>query len=520
MRTLPEKCSGDVDAPADGKRRDDLNAAHSARALTVHHQNAWCACASNLRHRAILMTLYSTGMRRSEFTPFAARAHRQLAHGDSPFAKAQAARTERSVLPQPDFVILVETQRGIIPSMAKKIILCSDGTGNTFESETNVSRMVKSLSLEDQDNQLVVYDQGLGTAEQQSAEFRAYFEALGRPKHLIPLVSDPDPNLMESSLHRAFGLTVGLGLKENVKQLYTALAQWYEEGDFVYLFGFSRGAFTVRVLAGLLYRCWLEHNEVDAAMLFDQAWRLYEPLEPPQEVAQFRKTQRACPIHLMGLWDTVKSYGIIHPVMLPHLRHNPIVTHIRHALALHEHRAFFQHTTWGLLDNDATGAMQRLRESMPAEELASLEQQRNRIREVWFDGCHSDIGGGNGFANATIALRWMLGEAVNLENADSSDRIRLSRQGEELLASRDPNPSPDPNQSRTAVYAALEELPRWEIDNSGKWPERRGPVSGSTGRRDPDNSHRQGKVFLHETVRLAPRLAGSVERCRTQELPT
>jgi uncharacterized protein (DUF2235 family) len=244
----------------------------------------------------------------------------------------------------------------------------------------------------------------------------------------------------------------------------------YEEGDLVFLFGFSRGAFTVRALAGLLYRCRLAPKEADPSACFDRAWQLYEPIEQPMEAIEFRNTRRECPIHFMGLWDTVKSYGIIHPVMLPHLRHNPIVKHVRHALALHEHRAFFHHTTWGLLDSDDEGAMKRLRESMSAEDLALLKQQRNNIKEVWFEGCHSDIGGGNGYQNATLSLRWMLGEAADVEGVGHPGSIRLNDHGRRMLALPDPDPTPKPNESYTATYETLEKtIPRWEIDNSGDW---------------------------------------------------
>lgn len=304
-----------------------------------------------------------------------------------------------------------------------------------------------------------------------------------------------------------------MGIKENVKQLYTELARFYEDGDHVFLFGFSRGAFTVRVLAGLLYRCHLAHFSPETLPVrFDQAWNYFEPMKPDVPgTTKFREAQRPCPIHFLGLWDTVKSYGVINPVMLPHLRHNPSVTHIRHALAIHEHRAFFQHTTWGLLDSDEKGALIRLRESLPPTDLALLEEQRKNIEEVWFDGCHSDIGGGEKPKNANIALRWMLGEAANIP-----DPVRLSEHGKNVLATADP--TPDPNESSSLFYDGLEQWPRQEIDNSGEWPIRK-YARGATGKRDLDKSCRRGKVSLHQTVRPQIEIKSDIRRCQTKSAP-
>jgi uncharacterized protein (DUF2235 family) len=77
-------------------------------------------------------------------------------------------------------------------------------------------------------------------------------------------------------------------------------------------------------------------------------------------ILALRREHRPCPVHFLGLWDTVKSYGGLDPAILPHLRHNPIVAHVRHALALDERRAWFKPTTWGRLDSDLHAAMTRL----------------------------------------------------------------------------------------------------------------------------------------------------------------
>src|SRR5689334_9146858 len=108
--------------------------------------------------------------------------------------------------------------------MSKSIILCSDGTGNTFGSHTNVRRMVECVSLKDSDHQRVIYDQGVGTREGKSPEFDEYFKR--NSTNLRTLEGKPLP-LPEALLHQALGLTIGKGIDENIKQLYVALADWY-----------------------------------------------------------------------------------------------------------------------------------------------------------------------------------------------------------------------------------------------------------------------------------------------------
>jgi uncharacterized protein (DUF2235 family) len=142
----------------------------------------------------------------------------------------------------------------------------------------------------------------------------------------------------------------------------------------VYLFGFSRGAFTVRALAGLINRYGLAPRgagRLDAP--FREIWRRYKPVmfdRADMKRWRHHRGRRSCRIHFLGVWDTVKSYGGLWPVMLPHLRHNPIVKHVRHAIALDEKRGWFNMTTWGRLDSDRDRAMTRLepceREAIPS----------------------------------------------------------------------------------------------------------------------------------------------------------
>jgi uncharacterized protein (DUF2235 family) len=368
--------------------------------------------------------------------------------------------------------------------MGRNIVICSDGTGNTFDKRvTNVTGLVWHLTLDDPGRQLVLYDQGLGTTEVRELAVAAYVKSLGNAEALHVLRSQT----RSTSIRRTGGLLFGYGLKENVRQLYTELACHYRApDDRVFLFGFSRGAFTVRALAGLLYRFPLPDPDFhDVSKHFEHAWRLYR--KDRTTTVAMRDGDRWCPIHFLGIWDTVKSYGGLNPIALPHLRHNPAVRHIRHALALHERRAWFQATTWGRLDHDREFAMTRLTE-------ADRDRvNRQSVDEVWFAGSHSDVGGGNdNTSTARITLRWMLGEAISV-----SPRLRLNDAGNQLLAQADEKPTI--LESRTFCWRIAEYLPRLEIDNTGRYP-RKCLRWGATGRRAPFDLLRAGTVGIHVTT--------------------
>ncbi len=399
--------------------------------------------------------------------------------------------------------------------MGKNIIICSDGTGNTFDRHvTNVTHLIECLALDNHNQQVAVYDQGVGTSVHRCRKVDAYKEDL-KDKEALRVLPPPIESRFRPKawFDRGRGLLFGYGLKENVREMYRELSNLYAgSDDRVFLFGFSRGAFTVRALAGLLYRCRLPQPGVtDFDARFNRAWELYEPMREDETATMpFRKDQRWCPIHFLGMWDTVKSYGGLNPVMLPHLRHNPIVKYVRHALALHEHRAWFQPTTWGLLDLDKEGAVTRLKKA----DLPSYEQQD--IDEVWFGGCHSDIGGGDKEeVTARIALRWMLGEAVNVEWG-----LKLNHTGRALLGTDDLPGLPEIHDLWNLGWWTVEQVLRKEIDNSGIHPIKKW-AWGSNGKREPAKRlHRcGGKVFLHVTVGSRYLVPGKVVQRHTKSLP-
>jgi uncharacterized protein (DUF2235 family) len=383
--------------------------------------------------------------------------------------------------------------------MGRTIVICADGTGSTFDQRvTNVTRIVSCLDLSNPDEQVVRYDAGVGTSTGRQDQV-----ALLRNAPALRLLPARDRRGPRGWIERVAGLGFGYGLTENVFQLWSELARLDPRpDDRLFLFGFSRGAFTVRALAGLLHRCHLAHPTADLSKAFAQAWAAYQPMQPrAPDIAALRLQNRPCLVHFLGLWDTVKPYGGLKPVMLPHLRHNPDVRHVRHALSLHERRAWFKPTTWGLLDLDEDGAGRRLD---PADRAAYGSQD---IREVWFTGTHSDVGAGD------IALRWILGEAATVP-----DPITLSPEGWQLLAPMDPERPAPVTASWTWTWRAIEQVPRLEINNGGLWPRLR-PAWGSDGHRSPDVSQRSGQVWLHDTASSHLTLQATANRASTASRP-
>jgi uncharacterized protein (DUF2235 family) len=265
--------------------------------------------------------------------------------------------------------------------MPKKLIVCADGTWNTesetdhgFPCPTNVTKIARAVLPTDKNGvqQVVRHIDGVGT---------------------------------EVGI-KVRGGAVGRGLFHNVLTGYRFLYQNYEEGDQIFLFGFSRGAYTVRSLAGLVRNSGIlkrgqESFEDEAVALY----RDYAPeTEPDGEISvRFRAAHSSeADIEFIGVWDTVGALGIpgldgsfrilkgldwqFHDVTLGRK-----VRKAFHALAIHEHRAEFVPTLWEKNPN------------APADQM---------LEQVWFSGVHADVGGGYPQAGLSdIALLWMMDKA-------------------------------------------------------------------------------------------------------------
>ena len=293
---------------------------------------------------------------------------------------------------------------------SKNIVVCCDGTGNKLDvSRTNVVRFFWALDRSNPDEQVAYYHPGVGTMPAKAALW-----------------------FLSRWLTRMAGLAVGYGTLENVADAYGFIVERYRPGDRIYLVGFSRGALTVRLIGGLLHRIGVLRP--DAISLVPYALELYGQhltLIPDKDkrcqaravIEEFRKTfcfDGSVCIRFLGAWDTVKSFGVLTPQSFPHMRHNPSVRTVRHAIALDERRRFFIFTSWG-----------GLRDFVEAGPPGNQE-----VEEVWFAGDHADIGGGhpeNESGLSWYSFRWMVGEAryaeVKFDDKKLSKMMRSAMEG-------------------------------------------------------------------------------------------
>lgn len=284
----------------------------------------------------------------------------------------------------------------------KNLVICLDGTGNQIEE--NLSNVLKLYrTLEKNDEQLVFYDQGVGTLKRTLT--------WGRRKQ---------------QLKHFLGLAFGYGLDRNVLNAYEFLIQNYSErktkagtlSDCIYIFGFSRGAHTARVLAGLIYEIGILrpeqiHLSKAALMAYKQSARKSADDKRNSEGVNFRRVvqPRVAAVKFLGVFDTVSSVfvpnskGYWPPLVrekLPHTCSNPAVENFRHAVSIDERRRMFRLDGW-----DENQNFQPNRHSQ-------AEPQTQDAKEVWFSGYHSDVGGGHERMDSGISqypLIWMLGEA-------------------------------------------------------------------------------------------------------------
>ncbi len=230
------------------------------------------------------------------------------------------------------------------------------------------------------------------------------------------------PGVGTRALQWVTGGAFGNGLSRNVLEAYCDLCREYEPGDELFLFGFSRGAYTARSLAGLIRNCGIIIEPSES--LLNQAWTMYvgrdEVMHPDARVPQgFRRSfsHDALPrIRFLGVWDTVGALGIpssqawvpfsraryqFHDVEL-----SGIVEHAYHAVATDEHREDYQPTMWARED-EADAHFHRL--------TPQIEKTGQTVEQRWFIGAHANVGGGyDNDPLASIPLTWLCDKAAAL----------------------------------------------------------------------------------------------------------
>jgi uncharacterized protein (DUF2235 family) len=278
--------------------------------------------------------------------------------------------------------------------MSRRLVVCCDGTWNTPDEVrdgrdicTNVAKLALAVAPTDAIGraQLVFYDRGVGTAGQ---------------------------------LDRVLGGAFGVGLSRNVQESYMFIVQNYEPGDEVFLFGFSRGAYTARSVAGLIRNSGVLRRRYAGQL--STGYQLYrdrtDTTHPnSREARLFRKSySHEIRIKFIGVWDTVGALGIPRVPYLPatSLSHywdfhdvtlSSYVDNAFQALAIDELRKAFEPTLWSQQPD---------------------LQVPQHLEQVWFAGVHSNVGGGYPDAGLSdVALCWITDRARRCGLAFDEDEV-------------------------------------------------------------------------------------------------
>jgi hypothetical protein len=261
----------------------------------------------------------------------------------------------------------------------RNVVLCFDGTGDWVGvDETNVAQIFSSLVKDE--SQLTFYDGGVGTLTNP--------QALTVPQRVALRLID---------------LGVATGLREKVLNGYNFLVRNYQKDDRIFLFGFSRGAYTARLVASMIHNFGLVRPEHE--VLSQYLWQTLESIPPGRDIDEaqspigaFKRTanrlkrdfaRQDVQVHFMGLFDTVSSVGVLRRFnVYPNTDKNPSVLRVCHAVSIDEQRNAFPE--------------------------ALFHPQQPGLTEVWFPGVHRDVGGGLPKGRRRIAdeaLAWIAQEA-------------------------------------------------------------------------------------------------------------
>jgi uncharacterized protein (DUF2235 family) len=337
--------------------------------------------------------------------------------------------------------------------MPKNIVICCDGTNNEFgATNTNVVKLYSVLKIQP-GQQVAYYHPGVGT--------------LGAPNALTRL---------SKWWTQLLGSAFGYGITDNICNAYAFLMDEYEDGDKVFIFGFSRGAYTARALAGMLYMFGLIRKGNES--LIPYATKMLKNLteETFRVAPQFKATfSRECKPHFVGVWDTVSSVGWLYdPVKLPYSTNDPDIAVGRHAISIDERRCMFKQNLWG--------------DPKPGQDL----------KQIWFAGVHCDVGGGYAESEtglSKIAFEWMLDEAeLQCLMVDSVKASRIL--GTDDTAFAPPDPKGLLHRSLTGFWWILEFWPKPHRDMKYQPPKTKWGIG-----RGHRRFMREGAT-IHQTVEL------------------
>ncbi len=271
----------------------------------------------------------------------------------------------------------------------RNLVLLFDGTGNILgnSQDTNVVKLLRLLAkhspdAEQRPSQVVYYDPGVGTANE------------------FPAASVSSK--VAGVFRQIKGLALGSGAFDNITQAYEFLTSTHRQGDRIFVFGFSRGAFTARSVAGMVNMFGLVH--APGLPLIHSLVRNYFAKSSPardkfaKDVIENFSLGRTPLVHFVGVWDTVETIGsgLLGGVSISNSRYfeRKRFVHVRHAMSLHETRSKYRPRGYN------------------APTFTDREKASRTFDERWFRGVHSDVGGSyerDGLSNVTLA--WMLGQA-------------------------------------------------------------------------------------------------------------
>ena len=252
--------------------------------------------------------------------------------------------------------------------MSKNIVVCYDGTNAEYgKHNTNVVRAFKAIVKDD--GQTAFYDPGVGT-------FSFFGRRFGR---LFGI---------------GLGMVFGYGIRQNIEDGYEYLMNTFKPGDKVFIFGFSRGAYTARALAGMIHQLGILQR--GSKNLIPYVSKMYFKKDEEKDfkvIEGFKKTfSNACEPYFIGLWDTVGALGLNLSKHFPDYKLNPCIKYGFQAISIDEKRCPYKVILWD----------------------ESCKKDNQVIEQVWFSGVHSEVGGGCSEDECSlpdIPFAWMMDKA-------------------------------------------------------------------------------------------------------------